>query len=136
HQRHHAGGRDTAGGAPGSQRAGEWRYLMQVDLRGRRVVITGGTGGLGSAVVELFESAGAICEVTTRGNGEVARPRVTFHAIDVTDEKAVSDFYGKFADLWGSVHLVGAFTMSPVEKTSADDMLKMFRANTLSCFLC
>jgi NAD(P)-dependent dehydrogenase (short-subunit alcohol dehydrogenase family) len=109
---------------------------MQLDLRGRRIVITGGTGGLGSAVVALFESAGAVCEVTTRGDGEVARPRVTFHAIDVTDEQAVTRFYAQFADLWASVHLVGAFTMAAVDQTSAGDFRKMFETNTVSCFLC
>src|SRR4051794_3935424 len=108
---------------------------MSVDLQGRRVVITGGTGGLGGAVVAAFEAAGAECEVTSRGE-EPSRARVRLHPLDVTDEAAVTRFYESFAVLWASVHLVGAFAMSPVERTSADDVLKMFRTNTLSCFLC
>ena len=39
---------------------------MYQSLRGRRVVITGGTGGLGAAVVKAFADEGAACEVTTR----------------------------------------------------------------------
>nr|ALS88846.1 3oxo_ACP_reduc: 3-oxoacyl-[acyl-carrier-protein] [uncultured bacterium] len=109
---------------------------MSMDLQGRRIVISGGTGGLGTAVLQRFEEAGAICEVTTHGDSDVSRPRVNFHPLDVTNEEAVARFYAQLPDLWASIHLVGAFTMAPVIETSAQDMLKMFRTNTLSCFLC
>jgi NAD(P)-dependent dehydrogenase (short-subunit alcohol dehydrogenase family) len=108
---------------------------MSVNLQDRTIVITGGTGGLGTALVELFESAGAICHVTAR-KLEPDRPRVRFHAVDVTDQQVVVDFYQQFMDLWASIHLVGGFAIAPVEKTSTADFESMMRLNALSSFLC
>jgi NAD(P)-dependent dehydrogenase (short-subunit alcohol dehydrogenase family) len=109
-------------------------------LADKTVLITGGTGGLGSAVTRAFVEAGATCHITYRNQRDLdrfdLRDRVTLHAADVSDENAVTQLYGSLPGLWASVHLVGAFAMAPVEKTSADDFSKMFRTNALSCFLC
>jgi NAD(P)-dependent dehydrogenase (short-subunit alcohol dehydrogenase family) len=109
-------------------------------LTSHRFVITGGTGGLGEAVVRRLAELGAVCEVTFRNSAE-AEPlrnlqRVRLHALDVSDETAVVKFYAQFPDLWASLHLVGAFTMAPIEKTTLADMRKMFEINTMSCFVC
>ena len=105
-------------------------------MQGRRIIITGGTGGLGGAVVDAFAAAGARCEVTTRKAETSNRDAVRYHVVDVTDEAAVTQFYGQFADVWASIHLVGGFDMSPIEKTSLQQFRGMFDMNTVSCFLC
>ena len=105
-------------------------------MQGKRVIITGGTGGLGGAVVDAFVAAGARCEVTTRRPEASQRDAVRYHAVDVTDEAAVTKFYGQFDNLWASVHLVGAFDASPVEATSLAQFRKMFETNAVTCFLC
>src|SRR4051794_34707539 len=98
---------------------------MPQTLRGRRVVITGGTGGLGSAVVKLFADAGANCEVTPRGSKKSTASNVRYHLVDVADESAVVRFYQSVGtDLWASIHLVGAFDMAPIAQT----LLAQFRA--------
>ena len=110
---------------------------MYESLRGRRVVITGGTGGLGSAVVRAFADAGATCEVTTRRPEKSTGERVRYHVVDVADEAAVTRFYELVGpNLWASIHLVGAFDMSPIAETSLDKFRGMFETNTVTCFLC
>jgi len=113
---------------------------MGQDLKDRTVVVTGGTGGLGRAVVERLLRDGATPIVTYRSDRELAESpfagRVRTQRVDVADERAVQDFYGAIGPVWASVHLVGAFTMAPVEKTSLADFRKMFEANAVTCFLC
>ena len=106
-------------------------------MQGKRVIITGGTGGLGGAVVDAFVAAGARCEVATRRPETSQRAAVRYHVVDVADESAVTTFYSQFADdLWASIHLVGAFDASPVEVTSLAQFRKMFDTNAVTCFLC
>ena len=106
----------------------------------RHVVITGGTGALGSAVVARFLREGASCHVTWIEPRELEHfahaKQVQLHQLELGDENAVTQFYASLPALWASVHLAGGFAMSPIEKTSAEDMLKMFRLNAMTCFLC
>jgi NAD(P)-dependent dehydrogenase (short-subunit alcohol dehydrogenase family) len=113
---------------------------MNNDFTGRTVVITGGTGALGSAVVTRLLNAGATCNVTWVEPRELThfahKDKVQLHQVNCADERAVGDFYAKLWGVWASVHIVGGFAMSPVDKTSADDMRKMLDLNTMTCFLC
>jgi NAD(P)-dependent dehydrogenase (short-subunit alcohol dehydrogenase family) len=114
-----------------------------VAFSGAHVVVTGGTGALGTAVVGALRAAGAVCHVTNlvaaelaqyahRGDGGV---QVT-SGVDLADEAAVTRFYAGLPPLWGSIHLAGGFAMAPVADTGAGDFEAQFRINALSCFLC
>src|SRR3989442_456420 len=113
---------------------------MMQDFDGRRIVITGGTGFLGSAVVKTLLDRGADCHVTWLTDKELAhfqfKDHVKLHQVDCANEMPVSDFYAGLDELWASIHIVGGFAMSPLEKTSADDMRRMFEMNAMTCFLC
>lgn len=114
---------------------------LPLGLDGRRMVVTGGTGFLGAAVVRALLDAGASCDVTWHSDSEgrhlpPASDRLRLHRVDVTDEQEVAALYAGMNDLWASVHLVGAFSAAPVADTSADDFLSMFRTNALTAFLC
>jgi NAD(P)-dependent dehydrogenase (short-subunit alcohol dehydrogenase family) len=114
-----------------------------VAFSGAHVVVTGGTGALGSAVVGALRAAGAICHVTNLLAAELDRyahksdpdVRVT-SGVELADEAAVTGFYAGLPPLWASIHLAGGFAMAPIADTTAEDFVAQFRMNALSCFLC
>lgn len=113
------------------------------DFAGSHVVVTGGTGALGRAVVAALRAEGAVCHVPNLIPAELADfpfsadPDVRIaRDVDVADETAIAHFYGALPPLWASIHLAGGFAMAPVGEISANDFIAQFRMNTLSCFLC
>jgi NAD(P)-dependent dehydrogenase (short-subunit alcohol dehydrogenase family) len=114
-----------------------------VDFAGSHVVVTGGTGSLGRAVVAALRGAGAVCHIPNLVRAELADFPFASDAdvriapdVDVADESAVQRFYQALPPLWASVHLAGGFAMAPVGDTTAADFTAQFRMNALSCFLC
>src|ERR1700682_2740709 len=90
-----------------------------VDYRDRHVVVTGGTGALGGAVVAALVAAGAVCHVPYVVGGEAENFPLRDHAkvkllggIDLTDETAVARLFDGVPNLWASIHLAGGFAMS------------------------
>ena len=114
-----------------------------VDFVGRHVVVTGGTGALGRAVVGALRAANAICHVPNLVAAELdgfpfatdAGVHIT-RGVDVADEAAVQRFYRALPPLWASVHLAGGFAMAPIGEISAADFTAQFQMNALTTFLC
>lgn len=114
-----------------------------VGFAGSHIVVTGGTGALGRAVIAELRAEGAVCHVPNLVAAELAHfPHASDEGvhiardIDVADEAAVRRFYQGLPPLWASIHLVGGFAMAPVGEISAADFTAQFRMNALSCFLC
>jgi NAD(P)-dependent dehydrogenase (short-subunit alcohol dehydrogenase family) len=110
---------------------------------GAHVVVTGGTGALGTAVVAALRQGGAVCHVTNLAAVEMDRyahkndPGVhVTSGVELSNGAAVERFYASLPPLWASIHLAGGFAMAPVAETKASDLEAQFRMNTLSCFLC
>src|SRR5215213_6385843 len=117
--------------------------LAMVAYNGAHVVVTGGTGALGTAVVGALRAAGAVCHVTNIVPAELEKfphrdtPGVhVATGIDLADEAAVRRFYASLPPLWASIHLAGGFAMSPAAETSKVDFVDQFQMNVLSAFLC
>jgi NAD(P)-dependent dehydrogenase (short-subunit alcohol dehydrogenase family) len=114
---------------------------MSMDFRNRHVVVTGGTGALGRAVVGALIEAGAQCHVSTMIEAEAQafpfRDRVTLHAVgDLADEATVARLYDAVPKLWASIHLAGGFAMSPIADTGKAALMQQVDGNLVSCFLC
>jgi NAD(P)-dependent dehydrogenase (short-subunit alcohol dehydrogenase family) len=114
-----------------------------LDFAGAHVVVTGGTGALGRAVVAALRKAGATCHIPNFDAAELASfdlaadPAVHItRGVDLGDEAAVERFYRGLPPLWASIHLAGGFAMAPVAEISAADFSAQFRLNALSAFLC
>ena len=114
-----------------------------MDYRDRHVVVTGGTGALGTAVVGALIKAGAVCHVPYVVEQEAARfpfrdsAQVKLVAgADLVDEAAVTRLFDAVPGLWASIHLVGGFAMAPVAKTSKADLMKQIDMNFVTAFLC
>ena len=111
---------------------------MPLDLEGKHVVITGGDGALGQAVVQAFRAAGAVCHLPILG------PAVTQPAsgvllsgnVNLTDESAVSAFFADLPPLWASVHLAGGFQARPITETTRADLDRQLELNLVTAFLC
>lgn len=91
-------------------------------MKGKTVVITGGHGGLGEAVVATFTARGATVLVPPQ--------QVRFD-----DEAAVTAYYAALPSLWASVHVVGGFAMSSIADTTLAQFEAQWRVNTVTCFL-
>ncbi|MBZ0146135.1 MAG: SDR family NAD(P)-dependent oxidoreductase [Pseudorhodoplanes sp.] len=114
-----------------------------MNFSGRHVVITGGTGALGTAVVGALLQAGAHCHVPYIAEREAERfahgksERVTLYpGIELTDEGKVEKLYGGITPLWASIHLAGGFAMQALADASKADVMGQIETNLVSCFLC
>jgi NAD(P)-dependent dehydrogenase (short-subunit alcohol dehydrogenase family) len=114
-----------------------------MDYNNRHVVVTGGTGALGAAVVARLVDAGATCHVPWVLPGEAGTFTLRDHAqvrltgpVDLTDQGQVDAFYQGLPDLWASIHCAGGFTMSPMGESGAAEIESMLRMNALTAYLC
>jgi NAD(P)-dependent dehydrogenase (short-subunit alcohol dehydrogenase family) len=110
---------------------------------GRSVVVTGGTGALGAAVLEALLRAGANCHVPYRSKLEMQNSphrengRVAFAELgDLANEDAVTRYYESLPSLWASIHLAGAFVGAPIEESNMALLKGQLDANLVSAFVC
>jgi len=109
----------------------------------RHVVITGGTGALGGAVVGGLLAAGATCHVPYLHEAEAEHFPHRGHAKvkliaagDLADEAVVTKLYAGVPSPWASIHLAGGFAGGNVADTGKQDLMRQLDGNFVSCFLC
>src|SRR5882757_2297699 len=119
------------------------RGALHMDYRDRHVIVTGGTGALGAAVVGALVEAGATCHVPYVVAAEAERfalrqhERVKLVAMsDLGDEADVARLFGSVDQLWASIHLVGGFAMTEIAKTTKAELMKQLEMNLVTAFLC
>ena len=97
---------------------------MSGSYEGLHVVLTGAAGGLGGAVVETLRARGAVCHAPTH------------RELDLTDETSVARFYGALpTPLWGSIQLVGGFSMAGLAETTLQTFEAQWKINAVTAFL-
>jgi NAD(P)-dependent dehydrogenase (short-subunit alcohol dehydrogenase family) len=114
-----------------------------MDFRDRHIIVTGGAGALGTAVVGQLIDAGAVCHVPCMNDAEAARFSLRDHRqvkLTVTgslaDEAAIERLYRGVAPLWGSIHIAGGFAAAALRDTELVTIRQQFEMNLLSCMLC
>jgi len=113
---------------------------MTPDFSGKHVVVTGGTGALGRAVVEALLGAGATCTVPHRGAAPAEMPRSErlrlVGAVELADEAHVMRFYAELPELWATVNAAGGFAAAPATETPLAALRVQLDQNLVSAFLC
>jgi NAD(P)-dependent dehydrogenase (short-subunit alcohol dehydrogenase family) len=110
---------------------------MQHDLHDLDVVVTGGAGALGSAIVAHLLDRGARVHVPWFGDPPRAgHERLHAAEVDLRSEQAVERFYRGLPRVWASIHAAGGFAMAPITETSRADFDAMLALNGTTCFLC
>ena len=110
-----------------------------MQFRDRHVVVTGGMGALGGAVVEALVAAGATCHIPLRENKSAspARPNVKLYAgVELSDEAAVARLFAAIERPWASIHIAGGLSAATVSETSGRDAAQQMETNFMSAFLC
>jgi NAD(P)-dependent dehydrogenase (short-subunit alcohol dehydrogenase family) len=114
-----------------------------VDYSNRHVVVTGGTGALGTAVVDTLVKAGALCHVPYMMADEAERFALRGHrqvmlspVSDLASEAVVARLYEAVPALWASIHLAGGFAMKSLAETTKSDLMQQVDMNFVTAFLC
>jgi NAD(P)-dependent dehydrogenase (short-subunit alcohol dehydrogenase family) len=114
-----------------------------MDFRDRHIVVTGGAGALGTAVVAMLLEAGAVCHVPCFHEAEAQHFRLRDHnnvkvtiAGSLADEANVTRLYQDIAPLWASIHIAGGFAAAPLRDTGAAAFRQQLDMNLVSCALC
>jgi NAD(P)-dependent dehydrogenase (short-subunit alcohol dehydrogenase family) len=114
-----------------------------MEFDGRHVVVTGGTGALGAAVVGRLIEAGTTCHVPNLIAAEIEGFGYRGHArvlvatdIELTDQTVVDAYYANLPGLWASIHVAGGFAMAPIAEAGASAFHAMINQNALTCYLC
>lgn len=117
--------------------------MTERDYEGLHVIVTGGAGALGTAVVRLLLARGAHCHVPAWDDAEAGRfplagdPRVTVRAgIDLSDDAQVERYYAQCPLPWASIHIAGGYAGGPILETTPTTARKMLSTNAMSAFLC
>jgi len=110
----------------------------------KHIVVTGGTGALGTAVVGMLLNDGAQCSVPyvheqeTQSFAHRDHANVRLIAVrDLANEADVARVYQDVSgSLWASIHIAGGFAMGKVADTNEAALSAQIDMNLTSCFLC
>jgi NAD(P)-dependent dehydrogenase (short-subunit alcohol dehydrogenase family) len=113
-----------------------------LDFSDRHVVVTGGTGALGRAVVGRLVEAGARVHVPVYAEEELEgfpyrnHDAVQLHeGLDLRVEADASRLFSATTSLYASIHIAGGFAMGSLASTSLNTWDHLIRMNATTCFL-
>jgi NAD(P)-dependent dehydrogenase (short-subunit alcohol dehydrogenase family) len=71
------------------------------EFRGKRVLITGGTKGVGAAVVQRFQMSGALVATATRSASSESQASLLFIKADIGAPSGVQEVVDRIELEWG-----------------------------------
>jgi NAD(P)-dependent dehydrogenase (short-subunit alcohol dehydrogenase family) len=114
-----------------------------MNFQDRHVVVTGGGGALGAAVIDALLRSGAHCHVPLRSARAMeqsplaANPRVSLGMVEnLADEAAVARYYDGLENLWASIHIAGGYAGAPIARSDKSALLKQLDSNLISAYVC
>jgi NADP-dependent 3-hydroxy acid dehydrogenase YdfG len=112
------------------------------DLEGRRVLVTGASGGIGRALVTGLASAGARVVLVARGEAriealahEVGGTAIAADVADVEAVAALRDRVSRDDPPWAVVNACGSFDLAPIAETDPAVFDRMVDGNLRGPFL-
>jgi NAD(P)-dependent dehydrogenase (short-subunit alcohol dehydrogenase family) len=102
----------------------------------RTVVVTGGAGGIGRAVVQRFAAAGDEVIVLGRDPSALAAVQQQTFVCDVTDEQSVIDAFAQIGAVDVLVNSAGIGESAPLERTTLEAWDRHLAVNATGAFLC
>lgn len=119
---------------------------MQIDLGGKRALITAGAAGIGRAIARQLSDSGArvaICDISDIALAEVSRelPGLVAVKADVADEAAVDALFGTVEEAFGGIDILvnNAGISGPTssfDEIHLADWLRTIEVNLTGAFLC
>ncbi len=108
------------------------------NLKDQHVVVTGGTGALGVAVVKALVAAGAHCHIpaieSTPPTEHLPKQGVSVVAsVDLSSEASIEAFYAKLPPLSAVVNIAGGFAWAPIADSPAKVFEQQLSMNFVSC---
>lgn len=116
---------------------------MNIDLKGRKAIVTGSTAGIGRAVAEGLARAGAAVVINGRGEQRVAtalaeirelfpKSDLTGVAADLETAEGAGALFAQAPDADILVNNVGTARPKPFFDLADDDWLSLFQLNVMS----
>ena len=122
---------------------------MDLMLNDKMVIITGGTGGIGTALLRVFieEKSNVIVLDKNRKEGEKIRHRfekeeqeVTFYEVDMADPADINRAFDAILKRYSTIDILinnaGIFSSIPILDISAADWNEIMNINLRSALLC
>lgn len=79
---------------------------FDLQLKGKRALVTGGTKGLGAALVKILQDAGVQVMTTARSAPEKPLEGVTYVATDLATAEGVTELARVVTERWGSIDIL------------------------------